>query len=66
MPAPLAKIAPELPKQRCFAPVVDPNTRLLILGSLPGQKSLEMNQYYAQPQNGWGGWLAGVRVELSG
>ncbi len=20
----------------------------------------------AQPENGWGGWLAGVRVELSG
>lgn len=26
---------------------------MLILGSLPGQKSLEMRQYYAQPQNGF-------------
>lgn len=32
-------------------PIVDPGTRLLILGSFPGVKSLELQQYYGHPQN---------------
>jgi hypoxanthine-DNA glycosylase len=36
-----------------FAPIAGGEPRVLILGSLPGRKSLEMNQYYAQPQNGF-------------
>lgn len=36
---------------RCLAPIVDEWTRLLILGSLPGQCSLSAGQYYAQPRN---------------
>jgi hypoxanthine-DNA glycosylase len=36
-----------------FPPIADPRATILILGSLPGQKSLEMSQYYAQPQNGF-------------
>ena len=38
-------------RKRCFDPVVDGATRLLVLGSLPGQKSLDSAQYYANPQN---------------
>lgn len=37
--------------KRCFPPVVDPQVRLLILGSLPGEVSLQHAQYYAHPQN---------------
>ncbi len=42
---------PDLQRKRCFAPVVDANTRLLILGSLPGEKSLALQEYYGNKQN---------------
>jgi len=35
----------------CFAPIVSPETRLLILGSLPGAASLAAGRYYANPRN---------------
>jgi hypoxanthine-DNA glycosylase len=34
-----------------FPPVVDPHVRVLICGSLPGERSLAARQYYAHPQN---------------
>ncbi len=37
--------------KRSFPPVVAANTRLLILGSLPGDRSLAEARYYAHPQN---------------
>ena len=38
-------------RKRCFDPVVDERTRLLVLGSLPGEKSLAVQQYYGNRQN---------------
>lgn len=39
------------PLKSSFPPVVDSRTRLLICGSLPGERSLAQQQYYAHPQN---------------
>ncbi|MDN3692187.1 DNA-deoxyinosine glycosylase [Chryseobacterium tructae] len=34
-----------------FQPLIDDQSEILILGSIPGVKSLEMQEYYAHPQN---------------
>lgn len=36
---------------RSFLPSIDDSSQILILGSMPGVKSLEEQQYYAHPQN---------------
>lgn len=36
---------------KSFPPQINKKSKILILGSMPGIKSIEMQQYYAHPQN---------------
>jgi len=48
-------------RKYAFPPVVSPQTKVLILGSLPGEASLAAGRYYAHPQNQF--WrLAGAAI----
>lgn len=49
--------------KRGLGPLVCPNARGLILGSLPGDESIRQQQYYAHPQNQFWRVLAAVFEE---
>lgn len=51
-------------KCKSFEPQINTKSKILILGSMPGIKSLEKQEYYAHPQNRF--WkLAGMLCQVS-
>jgi len=51
---------PRSSHDECFPPIAAPDAATLILGSLPGRKSLQMQQYYAHPQNAFWKLVAAI------
>jgi hypoxanthine-DNA glycosylase len=59
---------PQPAHDRCFPPIATRAAHTLILGSLPGRRSLERQQYYAHPQNAFWKLMArlfGIPADLS-
>jgi hypoxanthine-DNA glycosylase len=47
-------------RKRCLDPIVDERTRVLVLGSLPGEQSLARQEYYGNKQNRFWMLMSGV------
>lgn len=56
----MTSTAPDKMIDQAFPPLESSESRVLILGSMPSQKSLELQQYYGHPQNAFWRIMAAV------
>ncbi|KAF3999598.1 DNA-deoxyinosine glycosylase [Glaciimonas immobilis] len=61
--SPSSILKPENTSLTGFAPVIDENTRIVILGSFPGVASLAAQQYYGHPRNQFWSLLSAVLAD---
>ena len=50
-------------QKKGLEPIVDENSQILILGTLPSDKSIRTKQYYADPSNGFWEILSSIYDE---
>ena len=50
----------KLMQKKCLEPWVDENTRILIVGTMPGEESLQQQTYYAHPRNKFWSYMAAI------
>ena len=48
----------------CFPPIIDEDSQILIIGTMPSVKSLDKKEYYAHPRNAF--WKIMAKLYLNG